>query len=110
MRVVKNALNEGLNSYLEYNAGKVSVETEEVYLDMQQYAKRVRAYHSLQYIKLNADGGEVESEDVTETTCNAEVENDFARNRIVFGAPGTGKSHRLELDSKCFGRINKKMQ
>ena len=103
LRVVKSALNEGLNSYLEYNAGKVFVETEEVYLDMQQYAKRVRAYHSLQYIKLNADGVEVESEDVTETACNAEIENDFARNRIVFGAPGTGKSHRLELDSKCFG-------
>lgn len=103
LRVVKSALNEGLNSYLEYNASKVSVETEEVYLDMQQYAKRVRAYHSLQYIKLNADGVEVESEDVTETRCNAEEENDFARNRIVFGAPGTGKSYRLELDSKCFG-------
>ena len=73
LRVIKSALNEGLNSYLEYNAGKVFVETEEVYLDMQQYAKRVRAYHSLQYIKLNADGVEVESEDVTETACNAEV-------------------------------------
>lgn len=103
LRVVKNALSEGLNSYLEYKAGKVSVETEEVYLDMQQYAQRVRAYHSLQYIKLNADGGEVESEDVTEATCNAEVENDFARNRIVFGAPGTGKSHLLAEDSAIFG-------
>lgn len=28
---------------------------------------------------------------------------DDVYNRIVFGAPGTGKSHRLELDSKCFG-------
>lgn len=30
------------------------------------------------------------------------TENDVY-NRIVFGAPGTGKSHRLEMDSKCFG-------
>lgn len=102
LRVVKGALNEGLNTYLEYNAGKVSVETEELFLDMQQYANRVRAYHSLKYIKLNADNVEVESEDVTETLCSGE-ENDFATNRIVFGAPGTGKSHRLEIDSKCFG-------
>lgn len=29
--------------------------------------------------------------------CNKE------KNRIVFGAPGTGKSHRLEKDSKMFG-------
>lgn len=29
--------------------------------------------------------------------------DDDVYNRIVFGAPGTGKSHRLELDSKCFG-------
>lgn len=28
---------------------------------------------------------------------------DDVYNRIVFGAPGTGKSHRLEIDSKCFG-------
>lgn len=102
LRVVKSALNEGLNTYLEYNAGKVSVETEELFLDMQQYANRVRANHSLKYIKLNADNVEVESEDVTETICSGE-ENDFATNRIVFGAPGTGKSHRLEIDSKCFG-------
>ena len=103
LRVVKGALNEGLNTYLKYNAGKVSVETEELFLDMQQYANRVRAYHSLKYIKLNADSVEVESEDVTETICDGETENDFATNRIVFGAPGTGKSHRLEKDSECFG-------
>jgi len=102
LRVVKGALNEGLNTYLEYNGGKVSVETEELFLDMQQYANRVRAYHSLKYIKLNADNVEVESEDITETLSGGE-ENDFAINRIVFGAPGTGKSHRLEIDSKCFG-------
>lgn len=28
---------------------------------------------------------------------------DDVYNRIVFGAPGTGKSHRLEVDSKYFG-------
>lgn len=28
---------------------------------------------------------------------------EFPYNRIVFGAPGTGKSHRLEEDSKAFG-------
>lgn len=31
------------------------------------------------------------------------AENDMQFNRIVFGAPGTGKSHLLERDSKVFG-------
>lgn len=31
------------------------------------------------------------------------IDDDAVYNRIVFGAPGTGKSHRLEEDSKCFG-------
>lgn len=30
--------------------------------------------------------------------------DDDVYNRIVFGAPGTGKSHLLEMDSKCFGK------
>lgn len=30
------------------------------------------------------------------------IDDDAIYNRIVFGAPGTGKSHRLEEDSKCF--------
>lgn len=29
--------------------------------------------------------------------------NEVAKNRIIFGAPGTGKSHKLETDSEVFG-------
>jgi hypothetical protein len=97
LRVLKGALNEGLNAYLKYYGGKVSVGTEETFLDMKEYAKRVKAYHSLQYIKLNSDSVEVETEETKEI-----FQNDFANNRIIFGAPGTGKSHRLESDSKYF--------
>lgn len=103
LRVVKGALNEGLNAYLDYNAGKVSAKTEEEFLNMRQYAERVRTCHSLKRIKLNADGADVESEDAAKSNLKAELENGFARNRIVFGAPGTGKSHLLAMDSKCFG-------
>ena len=35
---------------------------------------------------------------------NDPIETEFPYNRIVFGAPGTGKSHRLEEDSKKFGK------
>ena len=100
LRVVKSAFGEGLNTYLKCSAGKISVETEEVFLDMQQYAKRVRTYHSLRNIKLNFDGAKSELDNALST----DSKNDFARNRIVFGAPGTGKSHLLEMDSVCFGK------
>ena len=100
LRVVKSAFGEGLNTYLKCSAGKISVETEEVFLDMQQYAKRVRTYHSLRNIKLNFDGDKSELDNALST----DSKNDFARNRIVFGAPGTGKSHLLEMDSVCFGK------
>ena len=35
---------------------------------------------------------------------NSAATDEKEKNRIVFGAPGTGKSHRLDEDSKCFGK------
>lgn len=40
---------------------------------------------------------------ITDVVFVEQKTEDDVYNRIVFGAPGTGKSHRLELDSKCFG-------
>lgn len=101
LRVLKGALNEGLNAYLKYNGRKVSVDTEETFMNMQEYAKRVKAYHSLQYIKLSSDSAEIKDEG-EKHRFKTEFMNDFAHNRIIFGAPGTGKSHRLEEDSRLF--------
>ncbi len=101
LRVLKGAMNEGLNAYLKYNGGKVTIDTEEIFMNMQEYAKRVRAYHSLQYIKLSS-GVEVKDEG-GEDRFKTEFTSEFAYNRIIFGAPGTGKSHRLEEDSRLFG-------
>lgn len=48
-----------------------------------------------------------ESLDITliDTDKNIDKDTDIGkeRNRIIFGAPGTGKSHKLEDDSKLFG-------
>lgn len=40
---------------------------------------------------------------ITDVVSVEQKTEDDVYNRIVFGAPGTGKSHRLALDSKCFG-------
>jgi hypothetical protein len=41
---------------------------------------------------------------IADSVCNEQkVDDEFVYNRVVFGAPGTGKSHRLESDSKYFG-------
>lgn len=40
---------------------------------------------------------------ITDVVSVEQKTEDDVYNRIVFGAPGTGKSHRLEMDSKCFG-------
>lgn len=46
-----------------------------------------------------------ESLDITLIDTDKDIDKDTGkeRNRIIFGAPGTGKSHKLEEDSKLFG-------
>lgn len=44
-------------------------------------------------------------ENMDSTLISTDIDTDIniERNRIIFGAPGTGKSHKLEEDSKMFG-------
>ena len=37
-------------------------------------------------------------EEIMELVFNTSIETKYERNRIVFGAPGTGKSHKLKED------------
>ena len=62
LRVIKGALGEGLNSYLSYKNGTVFVSSSDEYEKLQQYAERVRTYHSLQNLKLNSGKVAVETE------------------------------------------------
>lgn len=56
-----------------------------------------------QYIKFFDNRPYMDSIDDT-ITVDEEMTTYFSYNRIVFGAPGTGKSHTLEADSKSFGK------
>lgn len=46
----------------------------------------------------NSDGVEEETDDVMELVFNTAIDTPYERNRIVFGAPGTGKSYKLKED------------
>ena len=104
LRILKGALSEGLNYYVESKGGKISIAIDKDINDVKQYAERVRSYHSLTYIRMNQEE-KTDSVDVVTNSDKDITDNNinFPQNRIVFGAPGTGKSHRLYEDSKSFG-------
>ena len=46
---------------------------------------------------------QMELEETEETIEELSEDIDYPYNRIIFGAPGTGKSHKLNIDKKVFG-------
>lgn len=101
LRILNSFLGEALNPNLNYNNWVVSPKenTEE----LQEYKQRVE-----NYLKLNTKKIDIRYEVVNSTAenevreeneglvFNTNLESDFSRNRIVFGAPGTGKSFKLD--------------
>ena len=98
LRIIKGTLGEGLNSFLTYKKGILSLSENVDFVDFKQYRMRVKELHRLKNIDLGQKP--ILDNKVDE---NVEFEYELISNRIVFGAPGTGKSHRLEEDSKVFG-------
>lgn len=54
-------------------------------------------------VKFNAVKQTVDIEPPEDTIDDPIINIEFSHNRIVFGAPGTGKSYRLEKDREIFG-------
>lgn len=115
LRIFKSLLSDGLNSYLNYSGGTVTATTTpDLHLD--DYQKRVSVYLSLNTTKIVGIDEEVDARDeIREThapylTVDNNIEDlikfktgyqtDYERNRIVFGAPGTGKSYELKKDCR----------
>ena len=87
LRILLSELRENLNSYLLYDGNQVTKKTE-TENDLDSYSKRVDTYLLL----MNEKSSTVSNNN------NHVQENSLhlPRNRIIFGAPGTGKSHLLE--------------
>lgn len=109
VRVLQTILKENLNYYLERQGNKyVRVKDQNLIEDLTEYTKRVNNYLSLTYIDLNIfESGHMELTELEEEMSEAVVEEQVIigkpHNRILFGAPGTGKSYLLNEDRLKFG-------
>ena len=117
LRVLKTSLNDGTNPYLNYSRGTVT-STNDPDLNLADYQKRVSTFLSLSTTKIvgideyeevqsGADAAHESNDDYLTDSSNAELikyktgyQTDFHHNRIIFGAPGTGKSYTLNRDKE----------
>lgn len=97
LRILASALKEKMNPYLSYvSPGTVSVASGKQN-DMEKYQKRVDALLSLLTIKIPVA---TSSSTITASMFNFKsgYKSNFDNNRVVFGAPGTGKSYLINQD------------
>ena len=108
-RILKSALKEGLNLYLQQKSGsEAALRSGFTAEELSAYSERAHQSIALSKITLEEDldskhdGGEVE-----ETAPQNPI--DEPRNLIYFGAPGTGKSYQLnKLAMDLFGKNSMK--
>ncbi len=110
LRVLKSLLDDGLNPYLNYSGGTVT-SSSIPNLSLSNYQKRVSTFLSLNTTKIVGIDDQEEN-GKSEGAAEKSLENillyrfktgyhtDYDHNRIVFGAPGTGKSHELKNDTE----------
>lgn len=94
LRIVKNVLGEGLNYYLSYKKNKVILSDDIDYDEFVYYKKRVKERQRISNIDIRLQNASNDEENINDIS--------YSKNKIIFGAPGTGKSHKLEENSKCF--------
>lgn len=101
LRILNSFLGESLNPNLSYNNWVASIQGNNE--EFQEYKQRVENYLKLNTKKIDTKfevveptvDGEIE-EATPDLVFNTELESEFSHNRIIFGAPGTGKSFTLD--------------
>lgn len=91
-RILKSSATEGLNYYLYGSSGAFGKNQNLTDSELKDYAKRVENFLALTNIKINETNNQLEKSE------SPVLSIPFPRNRIIFGAPGTGKSHKLQED------------
>ena len=106
LRILKSLLSDGLNPYLEYSNGSVTAKDGKMD-ELTAYRSRVETFLRLSATKIiNSEDKDVKLEstennpDDQKLEFKTGLESKFCRNRILFGAPGTGKSYTLNKERK----------
>lgn len=105
LRVLKSALSDGMNPYLKYKSGIVSLSEDPGLL--QQYSDRVDTFLSLSTSKVlgldegaaqGAAGGQhLGAAAPSESYIEEDGATDIALNTILYGPPGTGKTYHTVI-------------
>lgn len=97
-RILSSAISSGLNSYLKESGGEIS--SLRPIDELRSYLARVEKYLDLtkRIQKIT-----IESEIPGAVTVSRSPENPYPHNLLVYGAPGTGKSHYLNEISTAVG-------
>ena len=105
LRVLKSALSDGMNPYLKYRSGIVSLSEDSGLL--QQYSDRVDTFLSLSTSKvlgLDEDmapgansGQQIGATATPESYIEEDGTTDIALNTILYGPPGTGKTYHTVI-------------
>lgn len=99
LRILKSSLGEKLNCFLEYKSNKARLNPSVTPAVMAAYSERVSTYLSLCNFNVV-----VPSTGTSSQAGNAATPKiDKPHNWIIFGAPGTGKSHTIEDERSVFG-------
>lgn len=99
LRILKSSLSDDLNPYLKYKSGKVSAKDGKKEV-LTSYQKRVDTLLRLSATKVVEPDEQPKLEDDKPNNdspikFNSDYQSDLPRNKIYFGAPGTGKSYTL---------------
>ncbi|MCI6099629.1 MAG: AAA family ATPase [Selenomonas sp.] len=108
LRIYSKALQEHMNPYLNYSrSSEVSI-TENMDKQLGNYSERVGTFLKILTVKKAEGIAQYDISQNDQTVCerktinwktilNTSIKKDLPLNKIIFGAPGTGKSHQLLL-------------
>ncbi|MBM0066769.1 AAA family ATPase [Alkalicoccobacillus gibsonii] len=96
LRILQNILKDNLNYFLQKDSKQTHLKSAVNVASLNEYSERINNYLPLTNVKLEI----IEPQDQNEPLPAEKIDKPY--NRIIYGAPGTGKSFLLNQDRKDF--------